>query len=408
MSKNILLKKHNGTDWDVLHPITKAKNVMSSDGGTVQDHIGAGGAAHASATSSEAGFMSPEDKAALDAATSAATASTLAKRDTAGRLKAAAPAAADDVARKNETDAAVTAAATAHSRADAAYSRADAAFTQASDGKTVVAAAITGKGIPASNSDTFPQLATKISSIPLAAGNAVAADVLVGKTFSTPAGTGIPGAMPDNGAVVLTPSALANVAVPNGRHNGSVVAQVAVNTAALLTGHSVAGANGTMPNHGAPTWTPTTYNQVLPAGHFDGGTVLGDTNLKAENIAEGVPLFGVVGNLIGRKSASGTTPVSTSTTGGSWGAGTNSAPFDFIPTIVLARLRFASGGSIKIVTVRQDGYMNVWYDTVANLGSATSAMVNYTSAVGGGYWMTFSFSGVGNSVQYYCEWEAFN
>ncbi|MEC2342985.1 phage tail protein [Paenibacillus barengoltzii] len=38
-------------------------------------------------------------------------------------------------------------------------------FTSASNGKTAVAAAITGKGVPASGSDTFSQLATKIGQI---------------------------------------------------------------------------------------------------------------------------------------------------------------------------------------------------------------------------------------------------
>ncbi|WP_405131822.1 pyocin knob domain-containing protein [Paenibacillus sp. FSL H8-0317] len=38
-------------------------------------------------------------------------------------------------------------------------------FTSVSDGKTAIAAAITGKGVAASGSDTFPQLATKIGQI---------------------------------------------------------------------------------------------------------------------------------------------------------------------------------------------------------------------------------------------------
>jgi hypothetical protein len=59
------------------------------------------------ATGSANGLMPAADKAALNAATNAATASTLVKRDSAGRMKATAPAASDDVARKAETDAAV-------------------------------------------------------------------------------------------------------------------------------------------------------------------------------------------------------------------------------------------------------------------------------------------------------------
>lgn len=46
-----------------------------------------------------------------------------------------------------------------------AMDRADAAFMQANDGKTAVANAVTAKGVPASPSDTFPMLATKIGQI---------------------------------------------------------------------------------------------------------------------------------------------------------------------------------------------------------------------------------------------------
>ncbi len=46
-----------------------------------------------------------------------------------------------------------------------AMEKANSAFQSASDGKTAVAAAITGKGVQASGSDTFAQLATKINQI---------------------------------------------------------------------------------------------------------------------------------------------------------------------------------------------------------------------------------------------------
>ncbi len=61
-------------------------------------------ASTAVATGAANGLMPAADKAALNAATNAATASTLVKRDSAGRMKAAAPSASDDVARKAETD----------------------------------------------------------------------------------------------------------------------------------------------------------------------------------------------------------------------------------------------------------------------------------------------------------------
>lgn len=296
------------------------------------------------------------------------------------------------------------AAATAQSRADAAYTRADAAFTQASDGKTAVAAAITGKGVPASNSDTFPQLATKINNIPLAAGNAVAADVLVGKTFSTPAGTGIPGAMPDNGAVVLTPSALANVAVPNGRHNGSVVAQVAVNTAALLTGHSVAGAAGTMPNNGTPAIMPGVSNQGLPAGYIEGGVVYGDANLKAENIAEGVPLFGVVGTVARRTQVVGNTPNSAIVSGATWSYDVN---VGFQPGFFICHLRIVSSGSVFMVTYSGgiDGFNTAgWHNVQTGVGTWGSPQGSMTS-VG----FNIRFTGLNNTnvgLQCYAQYLA--
>lgn len=62
----------------------------------------------------------------------------------------------------NTTSSVLAATATAVKKA---YDRADEAFQSASDGKNAVAAAITGKGVPASGSDTFAQLAAKIGQI---------------------------------------------------------------------------------------------------------------------------------------------------------------------------------------------------------------------------------------------------
>uniref|UniRef100_UPI0037097AD0 phage tail protein n=1 Tax=Paenibacillus ihumii TaxID=687436 RepID=UPI0037097AD0 len=99
-------------------------------------------------------------------AVSTATANRLILRDAAGRAKVAAPAAADDIARKDTVDNAVGTLSnlltTAKGNAVAAINE---LFTNVSNGKTQIASAITGKGVPASGSDTFPVLAQKIGQI---------------------------------------------------------------------------------------------------------------------------------------------------------------------------------------------------------------------------------------------------
>ncbi|GAV13227.1 hypothetical protein [Paenibacillus sp. NAIST15-1] len=60
---------------------------------------------HPTAKGNAAGFMSASDYTKLNASTPAATPGALAQRDAAGRMKAAAPDSADDVARKAEVDA---------------------------------------------------------------------------------------------------------------------------------------------------------------------------------------------------------------------------------------------------------------------------------------------------------------
>lgn len=54
-----------------------------------------------------------------------------------------------------------------------------------------------------------------------ATGDAVAADVLTGKTFSNAQATGISGTMPNNGAVSQTINAGESYTIPEGYHNGN-------------------------------------------------------------------------------------------------------------------------------------------------------------------------------------------
>ena len=75
----------------------------------------------------------------------------------------------------------------------------------------------------------------------------------------------------------------------------ATASQILSGKTAYVKGNKI---TGTMPNNGAKIITPSTTNQAIPAGYHNGsGYVKGDTNLKPENIKNGVSIFGVAGNL---------------------------------------------------------------------------------------------------------------
>lgn len=87
-------------------------------------------------------------------------------KDSAGRAKVTAPLAADDIALKSTVDNAVGNLSTLQTTDKSNVVKAiNELFTNVSNGKSSIAAAITGKGVAASGSDTFDQLATKIGQI---------------------------------------------------------------------------------------------------------------------------------------------------------------------------------------------------------------------------------------------------
>jgi len=164
------------------------------------------------------------------------------------------------------------------------------------------------------------------------AGTAAPGDVLSGKTFSSSAGIGVTGSMPNNGAVVLTPGT-SNQTLPAGYHNGSgycagdanlvsgnikngatifgvsgnlnvvntsgatatatniVSGQTCYANGSLVTGSATAGSNVSGGN-GLKTFT-------IPDGLYSGSktATANDTNLVAGNIRSGVALFGGTGTL---------------------------------------------------------------------------------------------------------------
>ncbi|NLI77036.1 MAG: DUF1566 domain-containing protein, partial [Candidatus Riflebacteria bacterium] len=158
-------------------------------------------------------------------------------------------------------------------------------------------------------------------------GNATAGEVLTGRKAWVN-GNEVTGAMPDQGAVTLTPGAATQTIAP-GFHNGAgqVVGDanlVGANIRGGTTIFGVTGSNavtdtssgnatagevltgrkawvngsevtGAMPDQGAVTLTPGAATQTIAAGFHNGaGQVVGDANLVSANIRAGTTIFGVV------------------------------------------------------------------------------------------------------------------
>lgn len=133
-------------------------------------------------------------------------------------------------------------------------------FQSGADVKSGTISAVNNKGASLDDDATWDDIVAAINAIARGQGNAVESQVLSGITFSNSDGQ-------------------------------------------LRTGN--------MPNKGAVTITPGIADQVIPAGYHNGsGKVVGDADLKAENIKKGVSIFDIVGALTieslgGKKWASG-------------------------------------------------------------------------------------------------------
>lgn len=188
-------------------------------------------------------------------------------------------------------------------------------------------------------------------------GNAIASDLLSGKTASTDAGD-ITGTMPNHDGLTTPiqaggtangvyedpdylgqhsyiefPSMLTGYVTPEtimkqrilglipdvikaGTTIGNTMSGTFTADATAVAGDILSGktaynngskVTGSMANRGAYNITPGTTNKVIPAGYHNGtGVVYGDADLIASNIRSGKNIFGIVGNLIeGKRWASG-------------------------------------------------------------------------------------------------------
>lgn len=161
-------------------------------------------------------------------------------------------------------------------------------------------------------------------------GNASDGQVLSGQTYyNTDAKTKRTGTMPNRGAVNQSLAINGSYTIPAGYHNGS--GKVTQN----------------VPTKGAQTYTPGTANQTIAAGQYLTGaqTILGDVNLKPENIKKGVSIMGNMGTWEGYVSS----PLNLFNAG-TWGGGQSGYTVMEGPGISPGNKVSITGGVIRLDT----------------------------------------------------------
>ncbi|MFX3635464.1 MAG: hypothetical protein ACE3L7_04200 [Candidatus Pristimantibacillus sp.] len=200
-------------------------------------------------------------------------------------------------------------------------------FTNVSDGKFIVAAAITDKGVPTAESDTFTQMAVNITGIKtgVETGDATVAagDIRIGKTGYGAAGTKITGTVPVQPGGNVIPAAV-DIVKPSGIYDTAITVKgVVVPATKVLSDTTIAGTKGTMTKHAGPIAAHSTAQwangdlAVYPlTGYYELGAAelrvavaqlqAAEVDLVPSNIRSGINMFGITGSLKEIKRVTGT------------------------------------------------------------------------------------------------------
>lgn len=147
-----------------------------------------------------------------------------------------------------------------------------------------------------------------------ASGTAIAGDVRAGKTFSSDsAPEGANGQLADLGTVIITASGTAQKSIPDGIHSNSRVLQVPVPAAKVLSDTTIAGVQGTVPNHGGAhvlgnqatagilSGDGVNCGYIMPAqGYYNGTSTwarMPQPDLWPSSILQGRTIMGVAGSI---------------------------------------------------------------------------------------------------------------